>query len=211
MAEDGVEAAEVETGEERLSVSERLDRLVELDQEHRGNAEKYDPRNLDPITDRKNREEVQRMIDAGGLTSPDDYRKASLIFVHGDTLNDLSKAFDLSIKAAELGMPLFATLIAQSVDKYMVLKQIQQGKQSDDIKQRFGTQMPSEGVKPYQLDGLATQEESEMFTPVLVGFSAKTPEEQKTIYQQLQNKWQNLSAEDRQRKLNKIKDDFASF
>ena len=206
MAEVGnQEVEEISTSESLPPVSERLDKIVVLDQEYRG--ANFNPESLNPELDRKNREEVQKMIDAGELSSPDDYRSASLIFQHGETSDDFSKAFELSLKSTKLGMPPFATLLAQSFDRLIISLQQNKGIQNSEIKQRFGTQIMHEGT-PYALDGQTNKKDLELLAPNLVeGFSDKKPDEQQQVYQKLQSEWQGLSQGAKDETLNRIKND----
>lgn len=187
------------------SAENLLDAIVALDQ---GQRKTLDPKKIDRDLDRKNREEVQRMIDSSGLTSPDDYRKAALVFQHGETPEDFLKAFDLSTKSAELGMPPFATTLAQSFDRLMLTLQQTKGVPDAVIKQRFGTQQ-RHGGNYYNLDGFRTEEDAELFSPNLEGFSEKTPEEQQSAYSRLQQQWENSSREDRRRSLDRMKEDLS--
>ncbi|PIR79765.1 MAG: hypothetical protein COU25_03605 [Candidatus Levybacteria bacterium CG10_big_fil_rev_8_21_14_0_10_35_13] len=193
------------------NASTRLDALVVSDQQFRSLGTKESQPN--PEIDRKNREEVQEMIDAGEITSAENLIKASLIFQHGESLEDFSKAFNLSARAVELGKAPFVTILAQAFDRYMVYKQQKEGISQENIKQRYGTQaFVQDGItKYYSLDGLANPDEKEMFEPLLEGFSSKTKEEQQEITSRIYNKWQEMSIEERQRILDSITSQFSKL
>ena len=179
-----------------------LDQIVKIDQASRSID---NPEPINPESDRNNRAEVQKMIDAGQLSSADDCRKAALIFQHGETVGDFSKAFELSLKSAELGMPPFATILAQSFDRLMVTLQQQKGLDASVIKQRFGTQYNN--WQYYPLDDLRTEDDFKLFEPVIRGFKEKTADEQQAISQGLNGQWQNMGRDGRTTVLNKIKED----
>lgn len=211
MAEPVLDNPPLEQKDQQPNTSERLDQLVALDQQFRS---KGSPDSIpNPETDRKSREEVRRMIEAGEVKTADDFVKASLIFQHGESLGDFSTAFTLSARAVELGKVPAFTILAQAFDRYMVFKQQQQGVSPENIKQRYGTQaLMQDGIsKYYFLDGLVNPDEKVMFEPLLESFSSKTNEEQAEITSRIITNWQSLSEEKRKRFITKIKQDFSKL
>src|SRR5947199_861764 len=53
--------------------------------------------------DAKRRQRVNELLAEGCLTAPDDYFHAALIFQHGETLEDIWQAHELTQKAVDMG------------------------------------------------------------------------------------------------------------
>jgi hypothetical protein len=66
--------------------------------------------------DAQRRRRVSELLAQGGVSAPDDYFHAALIFQHGETLEDIWQARELVRKAAELGATqLFASTAASAM------------------------------------------------------------------------------------------------
>ncbi len=90
------------------------------------------------------RQHVSELLTMGGVTAPDDYFHAALIFQHGETLEDIWQAHELARKAAELGATQSMGykdsrwLAAAALDRWLMY----QGKP-----QKYGTQFLPDGKR----------------------------------------------------------------
>ena len=97
--------------------------------------------------DARRRQRVSELLAQGGVSAPDDYFHAALIFQHGETLEDIWQAHELARKAAELGATQSMGykdsrwLAAAALDRWLMY----QGKP-----QKYGTQFVPDG-KRYRL------------------------------------------------------------
>jgi len=126
----GVEARHAE--QEKKNNAE-LRRIYEADQADRsGDLDKAD---WDAISarDRARQERTHQILSEGGARSADDYYYAAMVFQHGDTIEEIAKANELSLKAVELDPehPSARWLAAASQDRLLM----RQGKP-----QLYGTQ-----------------------------------------------------------------------
>src|SRR5215472_15062435 len=53
--------------------------------------------------DAQRRQRVNELLAQGGVSAPDDYFHAALIFQHGETLEDIWQAYEMARRAAEMG------------------------------------------------------------------------------------------------------------
>jgi hypothetical protein len=77
------------------------------------------------------RQAVRELIQSNELTTADDFYYASMIFHHGNSIEDSERAMELSKKAIDLGHEKAKRMYALCIDRYL----IKQGKL-----QKFGTQ-----------------------------------------------------------------------
>ena len=94
--------------------------------------------------DAQRRQRVSQLLAQGGVSVPDDYFHAALIFQHGETLQDIWQAHELARKAAELGATQSMGykdshwLAAAALDRWLMY----QGKP-----QKYGTQFVPDGKR----------------------------------------------------------------
>jgi hypothetical protein len=69
--------------------------------------------------DRSRRVRTQAMLDAGQLSSADDFYHAAYVFQHGDLPEDCLKAHALAIVAAARGKSEAAWIAAATLDRYL--------------------------------------------------------------------------------------------
>lgn len=104
--------------------------------------------------DKARQERVHQILAAGGARSADDYFHAAMVFQHGDTDEEIAKAHELSLKAAELdpGHPSARWLAAAAKDRLLM----RQGKP-----QLYGTQFRKVDGKwiLHEVDPSVTDEE----------------------------------------------------
>ncbi len=102
--------------------------------------------------DRARRQRVGEILASGGDLDGADYFHAALIYHHGDTLEELERARELGLRAAELGDRRGRAIAAYALDRRLV----RQGRP-----QKYGTQWRSEGGKwlPYPIDPATTDAE----------------------------------------------------
>jgi hypothetical protein len=158
-------------------------------------------------SDAQNRVAVQQMIDGNMLCLPEQFKDASIIFIHGETVGDYLQSFNLSLTAIELGMHPADTLLAQAFDRYTIQKQKDAGIADIDIKQRFGTQaILEDGEKRvYLVDDEDTEEEKKIFAPTIQGFSELSAKEQDDLVDKSRRIWENLTKEEKDKLLANLK------
>jgi hypothetical protein len=102
--------------------------------------------------DRKRRERVAEMITADELQTAEDYFHAAQLFHHGDTINDFEQAYNLAVKAAEMGHRPARWMAAAACDRWL----IEQGKP-----QKYGTQYNGDGERLWlvEVDPATTDDE----------------------------------------------------
>lgn len=149
----GVEARQTE--HEKKNNAE-LTRLYKEDQGDRsGSMENADWAAIS-ARDAARQERVSQILASGGAKSADDYYHAAMVFQHGDTDEEIARAHELSLKAAELdpAHPTARWLAAASKDRLLV----RQGKP-----QLYGTQFRKVDGKwvLYEVDPSITDEERE--------------------------------------------------
>lgn len=104
-------------------------RIFDADQSDR-NARDPDPRAI-LAADAQRRERTRALLNAGKLSTAEDYRDAAFIFQHGTQASDYLFAHTLAMVAAEKGDQTSLWIAAATLDRYLVaIKQ----------KQIFGTQ-----------------------------------------------------------------------
>jgi hypothetical protein len=69
--------------------------------------------------DRTRRARTQAILDAGELSSADDFYHAAYVFQHGDLPDDYLKAHALAVVAAARGKPEAAWIAAATLDRYL--------------------------------------------------------------------------------------------
>lgn len=147
----GVEARRAER--EKRNNAE-LARIYKEDQADRsGDLEKADWTAIS-ARDKARQERVHQIVTEGGATTADDYFHAAMVFQHGDTDEEIAKAHELSLKAAELDPehPAARWLAAASKDRLLM----RQGKP-----QLYGTQFRKVDGKwvLHEVDPSVTDEE----------------------------------------------------
>lgn len=133
-----------------------------------------------------------------------DYHHASFLYQHGDKGKgeNFRRAFELSMKAAQLGMPLSETIILQAFDKYILSKQIAAKVPFNERTQRFGTQsdLDDEGKRhTFKNDGKATEEDAELFGRSKDG--TPLPDSVRLRNEQV---WHNMSSEEKDSRFARI-------
>src|SRR5215472_11970851 len=94
--------------------------------------------------DAQRRSRVNELLAQGGVSAPDDYFRAALIFQHGETLEDIWQAHELARTAAEMGASASMGykdsrwLAAAALDRWLMY----QGKP-----QKYGTQFVPDGKR----------------------------------------------------------------
>jgi len=147
----GVEARRAER--EKKNNAE-LTRIYEEDQADRsGDMEKIDWTVVD-ARDKARQDRVHQILAQGGAKTADDYYHAAMVFQHGDTIEEIAEAHELSLKAAELD-PTHSSarwLAAASKDRLLM----RQGKP-----QLYGTQFTKVDGKwiLHEVDPSVTDEE----------------------------------------------------
>ena len=116
--------------------------MFEADQADRGAGLSIDWSVVEP-RDEARRVRVQQLLDAGTLSSGDDYFHAAFIFQHGGEPESYLKAHALAVTAVARGRPDASWIAAATLDRYL---------QSIGQKQIYGTQYRVPHDKP------ATQE-----------------------------------------------------
>jgi hypothetical protein len=91
------------TAEHQKTLNPELVRLYEEDQGDRnvGSYEKIDWTKVTP-RDEARRKRVDEIIAAGGAKAADDYYHAAMVYQHGNSPDEIQRAHDLAVKAAEL-------------------------------------------------------------------------------------------------------------
>jgi hypothetical protein len=141
--------------EHARSLNPELTRLYDEDQADRnaGSYEKIDWTKVTP-RDQARRKRVDEIIAAGGAKAADDYYHAAMVYQHGDSPDEIQRAHDLAVKAAELDPKHDAArwLAAASEDR----KLMYEGKP-----QRWGTQYKKVDGKwvLWQVDPATTDEQ----------------------------------------------------
>ncbi len=111
---------------------------------------------------------VIALLQQNALRTPTDFLYASLIFLRGDTIQDLENGLICSQKAIELGLPPFESLLPQATDKLQVTKQTRAGIHKSLANQHFGTQIAlwmdnGKSVTFNPLDGTLTDQELQSY------------------------------------------------
>jgi hypothetical protein len=91
--------------------------------------------------DRERRGRVTKLLEAGALHTPGDYRKAAFVFQHGDQSDDYLLAHTLALVAVTKGDSGSAWIAAASLDRYL---------QSIRQPQIYGTQFQGSGKSTTQ-------------------------------------------------------------
>lgn len=86
-------------------MNQELRDLFVADQTERRGDTAYDTPDYWQLRERdaRSRQSVHELLAQGGVSAPDDYFHAALIFQHGETLEDIWQAHELARKAAEMG------------------------------------------------------------------------------------------------------------
>jgi hypothetical protein len=102
--------------------------------------------------DRQRRVQVEALVAADRLQTPEDYFHAARIFQHGDIPEDAWKAHLLALKAAELGYRPARWMAAAAWDRWLMY----QGRP-----QKYGTQYTTDGKRQrlWDVDPSTTDEE----------------------------------------------------
>ncbi len=103
-------------------------------------------------SDRRRRERVTELLEAGALQDAADYFHAAVIFQHGEEAEDYRRAYELSLRAAELGHEKGRRMAANAYDRWLLA----QGKP-----QKYGTQIicDERGCRLMELAPSTTDEE----------------------------------------------------
>jgi hypothetical protein len=131
-----LQGVETRHAEREKKNNAELTRLYEDDQADRAGGtstmEKADWTTID-ARDKARQERVHQILAQGGARTADDYYHAAMVFQHGDADEEIAKAHELSLKAAELDPehPAARWLAAASKDRLLM----RQGKP-----QLYGTQ-----------------------------------------------------------------------
>jgi len=91
------------TAEHRKSLNAELARLYDEDQADRA-VSSYEQIDWTKVTprDEARRKRVDEIIAAGGARAADDYYHAAMVYQHGNSPDEIQRAHDLAVKAAEL-------------------------------------------------------------------------------------------------------------
>ena len=160
-------------GDQRYRYGEGLIRIPRLIQEDPLFVEHW------AEEDRVRQAAVQEMLDWDQVHTVGDYHRAATIFQHGDTLNDAKMAFELSLKALNLGQPPGVSLIPRAYDKYIIQQQRGLGAELKHIVQHYGCQFTTNKQEEieyvYVTDGAVMPEELLYFAqPDVSCFIGKT-------------------------------------
>lgn len=143
-----------------------IDQLLE---EAQNDRKKYTEGEKDLINNDEARIKVaQEMIKRGDIKTAEDFLKTSLLFLYGNTIQDLEGGLKLSQKAVELGLPPYKSLMPQATDKLMITKQTRIGIHKSLAKQKYGTQIAlwmdnGKTISFCPLDGTITQQELDIY------------------------------------------------
>jgi hypothetical protein len=130
-------------------VNEELRRLYEADQGDRLASETP----ADVIErDRARRRRVAELLDAGAAEAGEDFYHAAMVFQHGEDLSDYRRAYELSLRAAEMGHRPGRLLAAAAYDRWLM---------NQDKPQKYGTQYRGVGdqYELYEVDPATTDAE----------------------------------------------------
>lgn len=92
--------------------------------------------------DRERKEKAKKLIKRGELVSGLDYHRASLIFQHGETMEDYKLARELAGKAVDLGDKTAKWIYAATFDRWL----LSQGKS-----QKYGTQFKQNENREWEI------------------------------------------------------------
>lgn len=159
------EGAPVPAHEKSTTIGEQIQSLLDADQKDRDLLQN-DPDRASEIAkrDEQRLEDAKRMITNTEITDPSSLHNLSFIFQHGSTVEDFKIAQELALKAIDAGLPPEVSLYPQATDRLMLNKQLQNGTQESELRQKFGTQVYNFKIPP--VDGTATEEEMEKFKPM---------------------------------------------
>lgn len=151
-----LQGVEVRHAEREKKNNAELTRLYEEDQADRAGGPNNEKTDWAAVSarDTARQERVHQIVAEGGARSADDYYHAAMVFQHGDTDEEIAKAHELSVKAAELDPehPSARWLAAASKDRLLM----RQGKP-----QLYGTQFRKVDGKwiLHEVDPSVTDEE----------------------------------------------------
>jgi len=111
--------------------NEEVKRLAEEDQKDRTNFDRNTPGKMF-LNDRKRRQRLAEIFQAGALTTAEDFSNAGLIQQHGEVPADYELAHECAVVAAVLKAPFGQSLCSVSYDRFLL---------STGHRQRFGTQL----------------------------------------------------------------------
>ncbi len=114
-----------------------LQEIADEDQKERVGFFQFDQEKLLDLrdSDADRRRKVLELFRSGCINTAADYKNAALVFQHGETEDDYFRSFEWSKKGVALGDNSQKSMIAMSLDRYLV----KSGK-----KQLFGTQAARE-------------------------------------------------------------------
>jgi hypothetical protein len=119
-------------------MNSELSNLFEADQQDRADHPPYGTAAYWELRqrDQERRQRVQELIEAGQLHAPEDYYHAARIFQHGDTIEEIWRAYQLAKQSADLGHRPGRWLAAAAYDRWLMY----QGRP-----QKYGTQFVPDG------------------------------------------------------------------
>lgn len=101
-----------------------------------------DRKGLLDVKDRERKEEVQKLLREDGQLEAVDFRRAALIFQHGEDPEDFKRANELSKKAIEQGDSTAGWLYAATMDRWLI---------SVGRPQKYGTQFRQNAKGEWEL------------------------------------------------------------
>lgn len=113
--------------------SSDLKEIADEDQADRKNFFQMSADDLSDLSarDANRREKVLELYRMGCINSAEDYKAAALVYQHGETTEDFLRSYNWSKKGIALGDSSQKSMMAASLDRYLV---------KSGIKQLFGTQ-----------------------------------------------------------------------
>ncbi|NIR48489.1 hypothetical protein GWO43_20385 [candidate division KSB1 bacterium] len=121
-------------------MNEVIQALFEVDQQERKEHPVYGSPEYWRLRERdaQRRRQLLEIIENNGLSAPEDYYHAAMVFQHGETVVEIQLAHTLAKHGAELGYRPARWLAAASLDRWLMY----QGKP-----QKYGTQVVPDGKK----------------------------------------------------------------